>query len=148
MDGIMGSLLLDEIDYKATADNVDAFFKKRVPRLQQMANDDDLLHISSPAMNLAVPANHDSRNHATDPIDRVMQADFVCRKIAETIKRCKDKSQFILIEKYVKGRQDMWINEDLHCSGTKYSELKKWAQNEFADRFQSTKCWDDLHVYL
>ena len=37
--------LLNDIDYKATADNVDDFFRKRVPMLQRLSYDNDLLHI-------------------------------------------------------------------------------------------------------
>lgn len=146
MDETVNSSLLEDIDFKATAINVDSFFKNSVRRLLQMANDQDLLHISSPRMD-GMPMNHDNCNHATEGIDRVTQAAYVCQKIAETIGHCSQSSQTILIKKYVKREQDMWIAQELHISDTKYSDLKKWALNEFADRFQSTKCREELHVY-
>lgn len=145
MNEILDTLLKD-IDYKATADNVDDFFRKRVPMLQRLSNDNDLLHI--PSQNLdGMPAFHDNRNRAGDRIDRVLEADHICREVADTIRRCSKVTQDILINRYVRNKLDRHVADVIGYQDTQYTKYKRRALNEFADRFELSLCWQDLHIY-
>lgn len=146
---------LDDIDYKATAENVDHLLKDKLPHLVLRCGY-ALTDLSSPKLSLA-PAH----THRTDVQESQIVNSFSVTKVVDaihqTIFHCSNLSRKILIDRYIKYfTQTRTVMSIPYERSYYFNVLLPKAQCEFADRYDywQKQCHvdieniTDLHVYI
>ena len=146
--------LLAEIDYQATAGNVDRLLKIKLPKLCYRAGR-GIYELSSPQLSLA-PAHSTGGNSAEASIINTLGIEQIILAIHHTIYHCGEISKTILIDTYIHHYTPDRIISLLPYERSQYfHKLKPLALNEFADRYDywQRKCGvdiediTDLHIY-
>lgn len=146
--------LLADIDYDATANNVDRLLRIKLPKLCLRCGR-GLTDLSSPQLSFA-PSHSTGRNIQECNIVDALGIEEVIRAIHHTIYHCTEISKIILVDTYIHQYPVEQIVMLLPYERSQYfHRLKPMALNEFADRYDY---WQracgvdeedqiDLHVY-
>lgn len=146
--------LLADIDYQATADNVDRLLKIKLPKLCLRCGR-GLTDLSSPQLSFA-PSHTNGMNHQEDSIVDALGFEQIIRAIHHTIYDCTEISKIILVDTYIHRYGTDRIVMLLPYERSQYfHKLKPDALNEFADRYDywQRECGVDnadvidLHAY-
>lgn len=136
--------LFDEIDVKATAENVDNFLKNKFPHLLLRCGR-GLTDLSSPQLSLA-PAHSTGLNHQEDSIIDALGIEPVVQAVHHTIYHCSSISRIILLDIYIYNYTVDRTLMDLPYERSQYfHKLKPKALLEFADCYDywQRKCGVD-----
>lgn len=146
--------LFADVDFDATANNVEKLLKDKLPHLALRCGS-GLTDLSSPALSVA-PAHTGRTDGQENSIVNSFSIAKVVDAIHQTIFHCSPTSKMILIENYLKYKsQEQIIMMLPYEKSYYYKALKPIALNEFADRYDywQHKCHVDkddiidLHVY-
>lgn len=126
--------LFADIDYRATANNVDNLLKNKLPRLAHQCGR-GLIDLSSPTLSLA-PSHTNRTDGQENSIVHAMAAQEVVNAIHATIFDCSELSKTILVDTYLKRYTPEKIISSLPYQRSQYfHKLKPAALVEFADRY-------------
>lgn len=136
-------LLISEkyIDKKATQANADEKLKSYF-RMKRIARRDNT-GLSSPSFD-GMPKSKPAGNSVERRIVQSIYAKQVVKEIPAAINACDEVSKKVLTWLYLRGWDPEAIEEELHCSDSKFSHsLKPEALMQFAEAYML----DDLKVY-
>lgn len=146
--------LFREIDYMATAKNVDHFLSYWLPKLI-LKSGRGLTDLSSPKLSF-MPVAHAADDAAETAIVNGMAAETVVQAIHHTIYHCSSISKIILLDIYIHNYSVERTVMDLPYERSQYfHKLKPKALLEFADSYDywervcgvDTSDIIDLHIY-
>lgn len=144
-----------DIDYKATAKNVDHLLKDQLPHLV-LRSGYSLIDLSSPKLSLA-PAHSNRTDIQETQIVNSFSVTKVVDAIHKTIFHCSSLSRKILIDRYIKYfTQTKTVMSIPYERSYYFNVLLPKAQCEFADRYDywQEQCHVDdddiidLHTYI
>jgi phage transcriptional regulator, arpU family len=93
--------LFAEVNYSATANNVDRFLSKQLPRLLRRCGH-DLIDLSSPKLSWA-PSHSTGHNYAETSIVSALSIEQVIKAIYKSIYSCSELHKTVLIDNYTRG---------------------------------------------
>ncbi len=138
-------LEIDNIDYKATANNVKNFLENKLPCILRLANSSPSI-LASPVIS-DMPVNRGGDNHSEEKMVKYVAAKAIIDGVSRALAHCSQMSSHILKARYVQGLQNWQVIDTMYCERATYYKLRDKAFNEFADCFEMQKGCPDLHVY-
>ena len=138
-------LEIDNIDYKATANNVKNFLENKLPCILRLANSSPSI-LASPVIS-DMPVNRGGDNHSEEKMVKYGAAKAIIDGVSRALAHCSQMSSHILKARYVQGLQNWQVIDTMYCERATYYKLRDKAFNEFADCFEMQKGCPDLHVY-
>lgn len=136
-------LLISEkyIDKKATQEKAEDTLKS-YPRMKRIARQDNT-GLSSPRFD-GMPKSHSVVNTVERRLVQSIYAKRVVKEIPAAIDACDEVSQKVLKLLYLRGWSPEKVEEEIHCSDSKFShKVKPEALTQFAEAYML----DDLKVY-
>lgn len=138
-------LEIDNIDYKATANNVKNFLENKLPCILRLANSSPSI-LASPVIS-DMPVNRGGGNHSEEKMVKYVAARAIIDGVSRAIAHCSQTSSHILKARYVQGLQNWQVIDTMYCERATYYKLRDKACNEFADCLELQQGCPDLHVY-
>lgn len=126
--------LFAEVNYSATANNVDRFLSKQLPRLLRRCGH-DLIDLSSPKLSWA-PSHSTGHNYAETSIVSALSIEQVIKAIYKSIYSCSKLHKTVLIDNYVYCYDQEQIIRMLPYEKSQYyNRIKPDSLLEFADAY-------------
>lgn len=105
-------LEIDNIDYKATANNVKNFLENKLPCILRLANSSPA-SLASPVIS-DMPVNRGGGNHSEEKMVKYVAARAIIDGVSRAIAHCSQASSHILKALYVQGLQNWQVIDTMY----------------------------------